>query len=78
MILFIVFRGLTGLLGGSATVGQAYIADVVPVEYRANYLAQVGAILSCAFVIGPAFGGFLAEINIHMPLYALVDCVDHG
>lgn len=67
--LFIIARGYTGLLAGSSTVGQAYIADVVPLEKRANYLSQVGAILSLAYVIGPAFGGLLAEISLQTPLY---------
>ena len=67
--LFIIARGYTGLLAGSSTVGQAYIADVVPLEKRANYLSQVGAIMSLAYVIGPAFGGLLAEISLQTPLY---------
>ena len=67
--LFIIARGYTGLLAGSSTVGQAYISDVVPLEKRANYLSQVGAIMSLAYVIGPAFGGLLAEISLQTPLY---------
>lgn len=74
--LFIIARGYTGLLAGSSTVGQAYIADVVPLEKRANYLSQVGAILSLAYVIGPAFGGLLAEISLQTPLYFIAGCLN--
>lgn len=69
MISFILFRGLTGLLAGSITLGQSIITDCFPVEERAKYMSQLCGMVSFAFVFGPAVGGFLAEWALRVPLY---------
>ncbi|KAK8800727.1 hypothetical protein WA158_000052 [Blastocystis sp. Blastoise] len=71
---FIVFRGYTGLLGGSQTIGQAYIADVTSTEDRSKYMAQQGAIISSAFVFGPAIGGFLSNYLLESPFWLASAC----
>ena len=69
MTSFILFRGLTGLLAGSITLGQSIITDCFPVEERAKYMSQLCGMVSFAFVFGPAVGGFLAEWALRVPLY---------
>ncbi|KAK8800725.1 hypothetical protein WA158_000050 [Blastocystis sp. Blastoise] len=68
--LLVLCRAYTGLLGGSQTIGQAYIADVVPHDQRPKFMAEMGAFLSCAFVFGPAIGGFLGQISLQAPFFA--------
>lgn len=68
-ILFIA-RFLTGL--GAAFIMppiMAYVADITTVEERGKGMGMLGAAISLGFMIGPAFGGFLATVNLHFPFY---------
>lgn len=72
MIVFFIARGYTGLLGGSQTVCQAYIGDIVPPEQRSTYLAYTMALVGTSYVIGPLLGGFLSSVSLVLPLYVLM------
>jgi multidrug resistance protein len=52
-------RMLTGIMGANVSVAMAYVADVTPVEKRAQGMGWVGGAISFGFIIGPAFGGLL-------------------
>mgnify|MGYP001114531026 FL=1 len=45
------------------------IADCTSVEDRNKFLAYLEAVVSAAFIIGPAIGGFLGSQNYSFPLY---------
>ena len=45
------------------------IADIIPPEERNPYLSRLDACTSIAFIIGPAIGGVLAQVNNHFPIY---------
>lgn len=74
----IIWRSFTGLFAGSLILVQAYflpissdrsvIADVVPVEERNTYLSRLDGVGQAAFIIGPALGGMLCQVNNHLPL----------
>ncbi len=49
-------RALGGLMGGTLTAAQAYIADVTPEEDRAGRMGLMGAAVGAGFVLGPAVG----------------------
>ncbi|KAK8812472.1 hypothetical protein WA158_007706 [Blastocystis sp. Blastoise] len=66
---FIVFRGYTGLLGGSQTIGQAYIGDVTTLEERPKYMTQQAAFISGAYIFGPGIGGLLGEWILESPFW---------
>ncbi|MGP3918367.1 MFS transporter [Nonomuraea sp. 10N515B] len=63
-------RVLAGAFGGSISVAQAYLADAVPEERRTRAMAQMGAAIGMAFVIGPALGGALAPLGFAACAYA--------
>lgn len=69
LAIFFVTRAINGLSGASMTVCNAYIADVTPPEKRAAAFGMIGAAFGLGFVLGPLAGGFLGEINIHLPFY---------
>ncbi|MEV4174275.1 MFS transporter [Nonomuraea sp. NPDC049709] len=66
----LVCRLLAGACGGSISVAQAYLADAVPAERRTGAMAQLGAAIGMAFVVGPALGGLLAPLGFAACAYA--------
>lgn len=66
---FVVARFFTGALGGSSTIGYAYIADTVLPKDRPKYQNQLSAMTCIAYCIGPVFGSMLISISLSFPLY---------
>ena len=60
-------RILHGITAASFATASAYIADVTPPERRAKSFGLIGAAWSVGFVVGPALGGTLGEIDIRLP-----------
>lgn len=52
-------RGMNGLMSGNLSVAMAYVADITPVERRAQGMGYVGGAISLGFIVGPALGGLL-------------------
>lgn len=65
-----VGRLLAGATGANVSCTMAYIADVTPPAERAKRFGLVGAVFGSAFVIGPALGGELGSISLHLPFLA--------
>jgi singapore isolate B (sub-type 7) whole genome shotgun sequence assembly, scaffold_0 len=78
VISLIIWRSFTGLFSGSLILVQAYcsscslifsvIADIIPAEQRNTYLTRLEGCISAAYIIGPAVGGVLAQVNYHFPM----------
>lgn len=62
-----VGRLIAGITGASFSTATAYIADVTPAEKRAQAFGLIGAAFGIGFVIGPALGGVLGDINHRLP-----------
>lgn len=67
-ILF-VGRVISGITSASIPTAMAYIADVTPVAQRAAGFGMVSAAFGLGFVLGPAFGGMLGNINPRLPFW---------
>ena len=65
----VIFRAITGCFGGSRSIANAYITDVVPRAQRAKYLAFTSLAMSFAFIIGPIVGSSLSIWNIRIPFF---------
>lgn len=68
--LFTVFlsRSLHGIFSASAfPIASAYIGDTTSKEDRTKYMSRLTAMLSLAFIVGPAFSGLLFEYNHALP-----------
>ena len=48
---------------------MAFVADITTVEERGKGMGLLGASMSLGFMIGPAIGGFLAEVSLQFPFY---------
>lgn len=64
-----VGRAISGITAASITTAGAYIADVTPAEKRAGAFGMIGAAFGIGFVIGPALGGLLGDIDPRLPFW---------
>lgn len=62
-----VGRVLNGLTSASFSTANAYVADITPPERRARNFGLIGSAFNFGFLIGPAVGGYLADINLRLP-----------
>lgn len=58
---------IAGVTATSFSAATAYIADVTPVEKRAQSFGMLGAAFGMGFVLGPALGGFVGDHNLRAP-----------
>lgn len=74
-----VGRAIAGGLGAVFGPANAAMADLSPPEERAASFGRVSAAFGFGFIIGPAFGGFLADWGTRLPFFvaaalALTNC----
>jgi DHA1 family tetracycline resistance protein-like MFS transporter len=62
-------RVISGICASSFTTSYAYIADVAPPEKRASAFGMVGVAFGVGFVLGPALGGVLGDIDPRLPFW---------
>ena len=56
-------RIISGICASNFSTAGAYIADVSPPEKRAQAFGLIGAAFGVGFVLGPALGGLLGDID---------------
>ena len=64
-----VGRIISGITGASFTTAAAYIADVTPAEKRAGGYGLIGAAWGLGFILGPALGGLLGDVDPRLPFW---------
>src|SRR3984893_6201823 len=62
-------RVISGLTSSSIPTAMAYMADVTPRERRAAYYGMLNSAFGVGFVLGPASGGLLGNINPRLPFW---------
>jgi MFS transporter, DHA1 family, tetracycline resistance protein len=62
-------RIISGITAASVSTAYAYISDITAPDNRARVFGYMGAAFGIGFVIGPVAGGFLGNINVHLPFY---------
>src|ERR1700687_3458220 len=63
-------RLISGITTSNVSTAYAYITDVTPPEKRAKPFGLVSAVFGLGFVVGPAVGGYLGNINLRFPFWA--------
>ena len=64
-----VGRVISGLTASSVPTAMAYMADVTPQEKRAGAFGMLNAAFGVGFVLGPALGGMLGNVNPRLPFW---------
>ncbi|MES2394327.1 MAG: TCR/Tet family MFS transporter [Acidobacteriota bacterium] len=64
-----VGRVISGLTASSVPTAMAYMADVTPKEKRAAAFGLLNAAFGMGFVLGPAVGGMLGNVNPRLPFW---------
>jgi DHA1 family tetracycline resistance protein-like MFS transporter len=62
-------RIISGITAASISTGMAYISDIVPKEKRAGAFGMIGAAFGIGFVLGPALGGLVGNLNPRLPFW---------
>ncbi|WP_425489258.1 TCR/Tet family MFS transporter [Noviluteimonas gilva] len=65
----LVGRVVSAMFSASFTTANAYIADVTEPSKRAQAYGMIGAAFGLGFIIGPAIGGHLGEVNVRLPFW---------
>jgi DHA1 family tetracycline resistance protein-like MFS transporter len=62
-------RVISGLTASSIPTAMAYMADVTPGQARAAAFGMLNAAFGMGFVLGPAVGGLLGNVNPRLPFW---------
>lgn len=65
-----VGRVISGAAAATVSTTYAYIADVVPATKRAGAYGLIGAAFGLGFILGPAIGGLLGDVDPRAPFWA--------
>jgi MFS transporter, DHA1 family, tetracycline resistance protein len=63
-------RIISGITTSNIATAFAYVTDVTPPDKRAKPFGLISAAFGLGFVIGPAVGGYLGNINLRFPFWA--------
>jgi DHA1 family tetracycline resistance protein-like MFS transporter len=69
LIWLFVGRVISGITSASISTAFAYIADITPAERRAAVFGKVGAAFGAGFIVGPAVGGLLGDVDPRLPFW---------
>lgn len=66
----VIGRALSGIFAATNSTAFSYIADVTEPEERGKAFGLIGAAFGLGFIIGPALGGLLGQIDPRAPFFA--------
>jgi MFS transporter, DHA1 family, tetracycline resistance protein len=62
-------RVISGITSASISTAFAYIADITAPEKRAEVFGKIGVAFGAGFILGPALGGLLGDIDPRLPFW---------
>ncbi len=69
LVWLFIGRIISGITAANFSTANAYIADVTPPEDRAGAFGLIGAAFGIGFVLGPALGGIIGDIDPRLPFW---------
>ena len=70
LVWLFIGRVISGITSASISTAFAYISDVTPPERRAAVFGRIGAAFGAGFILGPALGGLLGDVDPRLPFWA--------
>ena len=67
--MLVAVRLFSGAMQSNISIANAYVADITPAEDRARRFGLLGAMFGVGFIIGPAAGGILGDIDVRLPFW---------
>ena len=64
-----VGRVINGITSASFSTANAYVADVTAPKDRAKAFGLMGSAFGIGFIVGPAIGGTLGQIDLRLPFF---------
>ena len=65
----LIGRIFSGVTASSFSTANAYIADITPPEQRAGRFGVLSAAFGIGFIVGPAIGGLLGQLDPRAPFW---------
>ncbi len=65
-----VGRAISGITAASFSTANAYVADITAPKDRAASFGLLGTAFGVGFIIGPAMGGVLGQVDPRLPFWA--------
>lgn len=62
-------RIINGATSASFSTANAYVADITKPQDRARAFGLMGATFGIGFIVGPALGGLLGQIDLRLPFF---------
>ena len=69
LVWLFVGRVISGITSASISTAFAYIADITAPEKRAEVFGKIGVAFGAGFILGPALGGLLGDIDPRLPFW---------
>jgi MFS transporter, DHA1 family, tetracycline resistance protein len=69
LVWMFVGRVISGITTASISTAFAYIADITAPEKRAEVFGKIGVAFGAGFILGPALGGLLGDLDPRMPFW---------
>jgi DHA1 family tetracycline resistance protein-like MFS transporter len=70
LVMLVLVRLVGGGMQANIAVANAYVADITPAADRARRFGLLGAMMGLGFILGPAMGGILGDIDLRLPFVA--------
>jgi MFS transporter, DHA1 family, tetracycline resistance protein len=69
LVVLAISRILLGGFSAVVSTANAYIADTTAPDQRGAKFGMLGAAFGLGFILGPALGGYLGKIDLHLPFW---------
>ncbi len=70
LVMLVLVRLVGGGMQANIAVANAYVADITPAADRARRFGLLGAMFGLGFILGPALGGILGDVDLRLPFVA--------
>ena len=68
--MLVLARLVGGGMQANIAVANAYVADITAAPERARRFGLLGAMMGLGFILGPALGGILGDVDLRLPFVA--------